>query len=291
MKHITRDKLSGYVFIIPAVALILLFNVIAMGGSLYISLTKWNLLSPQKTFVGLENFKRALNDPIVWISFKNTAFYAFFMVLMTTLLSLFLAVLVDKFFKKGAAILKTSYYIPSITPMVAISFIWLWLYLPMGIINTILGLFSLPQPNWLMNTSLAMPAIIIMSVWKTTGYYMVIFLAGLNDIPKVFYDAAKVDGAGGIQVFWSITLPLLKNTLIFVLVMLTITSFQVFTPVYVMTRGGPGRSTEVVSAVVYKQGFKFLHMGYAASIAWLLFGAIFTLVVFQTKRYISQQMY
>ena len=162
---------------------------------------------------------------------------------------------------------------------------------PTGGINRLLQLINIKGPNWLFNPSTALPAIMIMTVWGAVGYYMIIFLAGLAEIPEVFYEAAKVDGAGRWHTFWKITIPLLRNSLIFAFVTLTIAAFQVFTQVFIMTQGGPMNQTQTVQMVVYHYAFQRFEMGYASAISWLLFGVIFFFSALQLKLFISRELY
>lgn len=281
--------LSPYLYAGPAALLITTFSLGAMIVSLVISFYDWNVVSPVKTFVGLEHFRKALADPLTWVALRNTAFYVVGVVPLVMVLSLSLALAVNALPWKS--FFRTVAYLPSITPGVVVAFIWLWLYEPEGLLNKALLLLGIKGPNWLMDPRWAMPAVILMSGWASSGYFMVIFLAGLNDIPKSFYEAAKVDGANRWHLLRHITLPLLRNSLIYVTVMLTISSFQVFTQVYIMTRGGPGNSTQVVNLLIFQHAFQFFNMGYAAALSWILFAVVLVLVVFQTRLFASRQIY
>jgi ABC-type sugar transport system permease subunit len=207
-----------------------------------------------------------------------------------TVISLLLAVLGNQV-RRGRALFRTVFFIPTITPIVVTSMLWVWLYEPSGGINKLLDMVNIEGPNWLFNPSTALPAIMIMTIWGAVGYYMIIFLAGLAEIPEVFYEAAKVDGAGRWHTFWKITIPLLRNSLIFAFVTLTIAAFQVFTQAFIMTQGGPMNSTQTVQMVVYHYAFQRFQMGYASAISWLLFGVIFFFSALQLKLFMSRELY
>lgn len=280
----------GYLFISPAVLLISVFSYIAIGFSLYISFHEYDIITDVRPFVGLENYTRALADELVGIGFWNTILYVVAIVPAITIVSLFLAVLGNQA-RVGRSFFRTIFFIPTITPGVVTAMLWVWLYEPTGGVNKLLKLFGISGPNWLFDPNTALPAVMLMTIWGAVGYYMIIFLAGLAEIPQVFYEAAKVDGASSRHTFWHITLPLLRNSMIFVVVTLTIAAFQVFTQVYIMTRGGPANATQTVQMVVYRYAFSNFEMGYASAISWLLFGIIFIFSALQLKLFISRELY
>jgi multiple sugar transport system permease protein len=284
-----RRTYAGYFFVSPAALLIVVFSLVAIVVSFYISFFQWDILSDTHPFVGLANYRQALGgDNLFWIALRNTAYYVVFVVPGITVLGFGLALIANEALF-GRAVFRTIYFLPSITPMVVIALIWIWLYTPDGLLNTILGAFGLPQPNWLSDANTAMPAIIVMSVWQAVGYYTAIYMAGLADIPQDFYDAAKVDGANRLQEVRHITIPLLRNVTIFVTVTLAIAAFQMFTQVYVMTQGGPVNATETMQAIIYKNAFRYFKMGYASAISWLLFLVIFALVAIQMRIFRSRE--
>ncbi|MBX3050079.1 MAG: sugar ABC transporter permease [Caldilineaceae bacterium] len=280
----------AYVFLSPAVILISIFSYAAIGFSLYISFHEYDLITDFRPFVGLENYTEAFADKLVKIGFRNTILYVIAIVPAITLISLFLAVLGNQV-QKGRALFRTVFFIPTITPSVVTAMIWVWLYEPTGGINRLLKMIGISGPNWLFDPSTALAAIMLMTIWGAVGYYMIIFLAGLAEIPQTFYEAAKVDGASPRHTFWHITLPLLRNSMIFVVVTLTIAAFQVFTQVFIMTRGGPMNSTQTVQMVVYTYAFSYFEMGYASAISWLLFGIIFFFSALQLRMFISRELY
>jgi multiple sugar transport system permease protein len=191
----------------------------------------------------------------------------------------------------GKSIFRTIYFLPSITPIVVIALVWVWLYSPEGMFNQLLEKIGIHGPNWLMDAHIAMPSVIIMSIWVHVGYYVVIYLAGLADIPRDFYDAAKVDGANIWQEILFITVPLLRNVTLFVTATLAIGAFQVFAQIYIMTLGGPGSATTSMQLLIFRQGFQYFRMGYAAALSWLLFALIFVLVAIQLRITRSEQIF
>lgn len=280
----------GYLFVSPAVILIVIFSYIAMGFSFYISFHNWDLIRDTRVFIGFDNYRRAFGDRIVLTSFRNTAYYVAVTVPSIVVGSMFLA-LIGNQIRRGRALFRTIYFIPTITPGVVTAMLWIWVFEPTGLFNRVLSVFGVRGPNWLFSREYVIPAIVIMTVWAAMGYYMILFMAGLSDIPEVYYEAAKVDGANRWQSFWNITIPLLRNTLIFVFVTLTITSFQMFTQVFIMTEGGPARASQTVQLTIYQRAFQFLQMGYATSISWILFAVIFIFSAMQLKIFIARELY
>jgi len=283
--------LPPYLFIAPAGLVVIVFSFLAMGLSFYMSFHQWGVLSKDHPFVGLANYREALfEDDVFWVAFWNTITFVVAFVPGTAIGGLALALIGNRA-PRGRGIFRTIYFIPSITPVVVTSLIWIWIYSGQGLLNIGLKVVGVTGHNWLLDNRTAMPSIIVMSVWGGIGYYMVLFMAGLSDIPTVFYDAARVDGANSWKTFWYVTLPLLRNTIAFVVVMLTIGAFQVFTQVYIMTRGGPANATEVMQAIIYKQAFEFLRMGYASALSWCLFVAIAVFAAIEMKILRSEQLY
>jgi multiple sugar transport system permease protein len=280
----------GYVFVAPAALFLMVFSYGAILFSLYVSFRSWDIVNPEKPFVGLDNFRRALDSPLFWTALQNTATYAVAIVPAVTALAFVLALFAHHA-PRGRGFFRTVYFIPTITPGVVISLIWAWLYAPSGPISGLIAQAGITPPNWLNDPGWALPSIIFMSVWTAVGYYMIVFIAGRADVPEVYYDAAKVDGANSFQMFWHITIPLMRNSIAFVVVVLTIGAFQVFTQMYVMTRGGPANATISVQYLIYTQGFQQFHMGYAAAISWLLFAVIFCFSAIQLRIFQSTRVY
>ena len=274
----TRQRVA-YLYVAPAFLIVLVFSFVSMGISFYVSLHQWDTFRGGGEFVGASNYVRALTDPssVFWLALRNTIVYVVMAVIAMLCTSLPLALLCRKA-RYGQSFFRTLYFIPSITPGVVVSLIWIWLFQKWG------GLLDRPQT--------ALLAIAVVGVWQGSGYNMLLFLAGLNEIPQEFYDAARVDGAGRLQEFRHVTIPLLRNTLVFVTVMVIIGSFQVFTQAYVMTGGGPQRSTEVVALQVFKNAFSYAgQMGYASAMAWLLFAVLFVFIMVQLRLFRSRRVY
>lgn len=285
------SRLSAYMFVSPSLLLIGTFSCIAIAYSLWISLHDYDVLARRCPYVGLDNYRELLHDEVFLLSLLNTSYYAVMAVPSILLGALILALLADRA-GRGSPVIKVIYFVPSITPGVVVSLLWVWLLRDDGAVNQMLATVGIAGPNWLQNPHSAMPAIVVVSAWQSVGYYMIVFMAGLNDIPKMYYEAALIDGAGPLRRFLYITIPLLRNTLVFVMVMLIIGSYQVFTQVYIMTNGGPQNATEVVQAQIFRNAFQFVgRMGYAAAMAWVLFAIIAFFVILQMRLVRSTKLY
>lgn len=286
-----RSQNIGYLFVAPALTLIGTFSLVAIVYSFWISLHRYDVLAKHNPFIGLANYREVLADDVFRLSLLNTSYYVVLAVPSIMCCALVLALLADRA-GRGSPVVKIIYFIPSITPAVVTSLLWIWLLRADGGVNLLLGLAGLHGPNWLLNPRTAMPAIVLMSTWQAVGYYMIIFMAGLSDVPKMYYEAARIDGAGPISRFWHITVPLLRNTFVFVTAMLIIGAYQVFTQVYIMTNGGPQNATEVIQAQVFRNAFQYVgKMGYAAAMAWILFGIIAIFITLQMKFMRSRKLY
>jgi multiple sugar transport system permease protein len=277
-----RNDIDGYLFIMPWLIGMVFLTVGPMVASFVLSFTHYEILGPV-TFIGLENYTDILTDDrLFWQSMQNTFFYVVGSVPVRLIIALLLAVLLNMKFS-GTRLFRTIFYLPSVTSGVAVATVWLWMFEPTyGVINNVLRFFGLPGPPWLGSLTWAMPSIIIMS-WIYIGSMMVIFLAGLQGIPRHLYEAAEIDGAGRLMQFRNITLPMLSPTIFFNLVMAIITSFQVFTNVYVMTRGGPANATLVYMLYLYNQAFRYIQVGYASALAWILFVIILLITLIQFR--------
>lgn len=275
-----QEAIFGYLFILPALAILAIFVIYPVISGFVISFLEWDVLSASH-FVGLDNYRKLLVDTDFKTALWNTAYYAGVTVPLTILISLGLALLLNQGLI-GTATYRAIYFLPVITSSVAISVVWKWIYNPdYGLLNIALYSLGLPCPDWLGSTTWAMPAIIIMSIWRGLGSNIVIFLAGLQGVPRSLYEAATIDGASRYQLFRHITLPLISPTTFFVLVMSVISSFQVFDQVMVMTQGGPGNATLVVVYHIYREAFRNFRMGYASAAAYVLFLLILILTLFQ----------
>ncbi len=284
LKPAAREAIAGYLFLLPNLLGFLIFTVLAVGASAVISMTDWDLLSRPK-FVGLDNYVKLLTgDPLFRKVLLNTFYFTFVSVPLTIVISLGLALALNQGIR-GLALYRAAYFMPVITAMVVVALIWRWLYNPdFGVLNYLLNQLGIRRPpNWLADQRWAMPAVMIMAIWKHVGYNMVIFLAGLQAIPSNLYEAASIDGAGRWERFRYVTLPMLTPTTFFVLVISLIGSLQVFDAVLVLTDGGPANATRTIVFHIWEQAFRFLHMGYAAAIAWILFFIIFLITLLQWR--------
>lgn len=283
-------QIAAYTFIAPAGLLLVVFSVIAILVSFFLSFSDWSPLKSKWGMVGFDNYEETLTSWRFWNAMKNTGLFVVFSVPSITVASLLLA-LIGNHARKLKSLFRTLFFIPTITPGVVVALIWIWMFRLDGGVNNILAKLGIEGPNWLLDVTTALPAIIIMTVWAAVGYYMIIFMAGLADIPQVFYEAAKVDGANRLQTFRHITMPLLRNPMIFVIITLIIGSWQVFTQMFIMTRGGPAYATESVQLEIFRNAFRRFEMGVASSMSWVLFAVIFLFTAVQMKIFISRQIY
>jgi multiple sugar transport system permease protein len=269
-------------FLAPDMLGILAFTAFPVVAAIVLSFLDWNLITAA-SYVGLDNFRELLKDEVFWQTMGHTVYFTLGTVPTSMALGLALALALNRPLR-GVTFLRTAYFIPVIVPLISVAMVWRWLYdRDFGLINYFLSLVHLPLLGWLTTTTWAMPAVIIMSIWKGLGYNLVIYLAGLQSIPRRLYEAAEMDGASAWQRFWRITFPLLTPTTFFVLVVSIINSFQVFGQVYVMTRGGPGTATSTIVYYIYHVGFELFRMGYASALAWALFMVIFALTLVQVR--------
>lgn len=278
-----KDSFWAALMIMPALLGTIIFILIPVIGSFFISLTEWDLISPPK-FVGINNYVKLFEDPVFYQVISITTVYAIAVVILGIILPIILAIALNQKIK-GLVLFRTAYFIPVITPMIVAGIVWSWIFDPNnGIINFLLKIVGFShQPNWLFDSKWALIAIIIVSVWKNLGYNMLIFLAGLQGIPDTLYEAAELDGATGIKKHWHVTIPMLTPSIFFVCVMSTISAFQVFDLIYLMTSGGPENSTMVIVYWLFKNAFEFFKVGYASSIAYVLFIIILILTLIQWK--------
>ncbi len=269
-------------FLLPNIIGFLCFTALAVVIAFGVALTEWDLLIPPK-FIGLANYERLLTrDPVFVKALTNTVYFVLGVVPFDVVCALTLALLLNRPIK-GMTIYRAIYFVPVVTSLVAVAIIWQWLYhSEVGLFNYFLRAVGITGIEWLNSTEWAMPAVIIMSVWKGFGYYAVIFLAGLQGVPGHLHEAANIDGANAWQRFWKITLPLLSPTLFFVLVISIIQAFQVFAQIFIMTRGGPASATSTIVYYIYNSGFVWYRMGSAAAASWVLFAIIFAITLIQT---------
>jgi multiple sugar transport system permease protein len=282
---------AAYFFLAPGLSAIFIFFFIPVIAALVISFTDFDIyaLGDYSTvrFIGLSNYIELFDDPLFWTALKNTFYYVFAASPISIAVSLGAAMLLNSKLIKFKGIFRLSYFIPVVTTLVAVAIVWRFIYHPkFGIMNYFLSWFNIDPVDWLGDPNWAMPAIILMSVWKNFGYNMIIFIAGLQNIPEDLYEAASMEGASGFQKFKSITLPMLAPTTFFVSIITMIGFFQLFAEPYIMTQGGPLNSTLSIVQYMYQEGFRWWNMGYSASIAFVLFFIIFigTLIQFRLQR-------
>jgi multiple sugar transport system permease protein len=280
-----RQLIPVYLFILPGMALFLIWQLYPLTDALVMSFFHWNLLTSSQ-FVGLENYQRALSDPLFWQSLRNVVVYTAITVPGQMILGLAAALLLDQSIR-FRGVFRTLYYLPVITSWVVVSIMFTYLYNSQaGPLNYLLDDVLHIIPNyqiWLGDPNTALPSIATMGIWKGIGWNMVIFLAGLQSIPPDLYEAAKVDGAGAIKRFTRITLPLLRPTTAFLVVILVIGGLNTFIPVWIMTQGGPLHSTETVLTYMYKNAFADIDLGYGAAISYLFTLLIFTISVAEIR--------
>lgn len=284
-----REALWAYAFLGPAFFFLFVLILFPILFAFWISLHDWSLIPRDFPLIGLKNYIEAFKDPLTLQSLRNTLVYTVGAVPVSMMLSLILALIMnqDKLpFRTG---FRTAYFIPVITSWVAVSFVWVWMFEPRyGLVNAFLALFGITGIKWLASPFWALPAIMIVSIWKGLGYNMVIFLAGLQGVPRELHEAAKIDGANRWQSFWHITFPLLNPTIVFITVTAVIGSLQVFTPAVIMTTvqgeaGGPINSTRVMVYHIYSTAFRYNQLGYGAALAFLLFALILVITLVQLR--------
>lgn len=278
MKKFFNEDIQLNLLVLPALAGTFVFIIIPVFFSFYLSFCKWDLLSNIE-FVGLKNYFELLSSSNFGLIIQNTFVFAISTAIISIILPLILAAVLNNKIR-GSEFFKTAYFLPFITPMIVIAIAWEWIFDPNnGLLNYVLR----AHINWLYDTKTAMIALIIVSAWKLIGYNMVIFLSGFSAINPNLYEASKIDGANAVQTFFRITLPMLSPTIFFVLVITTISSFQVFDLIYLMTQGGPMDSTNVLVYWIYKNAFEFFNIGEASAGAYILFLIILLLTVLQWK--------
>ncbi|MGB9686899.1 MAG: carbohydrate ABC transporter permease [Rectinema subterraneum] len=281
-----KDELLGWLTVIPALVSQILFIYLPLATALYISFNNWNLIRPMR-WVGLDNYTTMFATADFWNSLKITSIYVVGTVIPSVVLGLILALFLNIKWLKGKGILRTLFYIPVITSMAAAAVIWGWLFeANYGLMNVMLGWIGISKIAWLSDPDYSLAALMIIGIWKRVGYNMVLFLAGLQAIPSVYYEAADIDGASNYQKIMSITLPLLSPTTLFVFIVQFIASFRVFVSVSVMTRGGPAKSTQVITYYLYENAFRYLKFGYASAIAVFMFlmMVLFTIIQFRASK-------
>ncbi len=279
---------AAILFLAPAMVLLTVFFFVPVIAGFALSLTDFDLYTIGDTsnirLVGLRNYADLFASSIFWTAFANTMYFALVGGPLTVAVSLAGALLINAKLTRFKSLFRTIYFAPVVTTLVAVSIVFKYIYHPrFGMLNRFLDTLGLPQPDWLGDPKLAMFAIILLAVWKGFGYTMIIFIAGLQQIPDELYEAATLDGAGKWRQFRHVTLPMLAPTFLFVGIVVAIGQLQIFAEPYVMTRGGPLNKTVTVVMLMYEQGFKFWEMGYAAAVAFVLFLVIGAATLLQMK--------
>jgi multiple sugar transport system permease protein len=303
-----EDAIAGWVFVLPAMLIYVTFVFGPVLYAIFISFFHWELVVPNRTWVGLDNYRTLIHDSDFWNAFRNTTWYAVIVVPVQTTTGLVLAVLANRKIR-GRTFFRTSFYFPSISSSVVISIIFLWMFSARGFINFVLKSFGFPTPKpvwlanpngviaialshlgidhvsvWLQGPSVALLSIMLLNIWTTTGTMMVIFLAGLQDMPVEVYEAAALDGASRYRLFRDITVPLIKPVTLFVLTIGFIGCFQVFDQIWIMSQGGPAKSTTTLVYLIYTEAFEFGQgFGYASSIAMVLLAMVLAIYLVQQR--------
>lgn len=275
-KLTNNQNFAAWIFIVPAILGTFIFILIPVICSFGLSFTSWDMLNPIN-FVGFENYKLLLKDGLFYKILLNTIVFALSTSILGVIIPLILAAILNSKIR-GSEFYKTAYFLPFITPMVVVGIVWAWIFDPnIGFLNQVLNIHI----NWLYDSKFAMPALIIVSVWKLIGYNMIIFLSAFSSVSQSLFEAAKIDGANAYQTFKNVTIPLLSPTIFFVVIITAISSFQVFDLIYLMTQGGPFDSTNVLVYSIYKNAFEYFNIGKASAIAYVLFVIILVLTLIQ----------
>lgn len=291
--HEMRNEWTAYLFNAPGLILFAVFTVYAVGAAAYLSFQDWDSIRNAGTPVGLDNYRAVFRDSEWWAAMGHTAYFTFGSMLPSMVIGLFIASLLNSKIR-GLGLFRTAFYLPAITPLVIATLLWKWVYNgDYGLANYyLLKLHLIDQPlQFLSNSKLAMPAIIVMQIWLNIGFNMIVYLAGLQSIPAELYEAAEVDGASAWQRMRRITFPLLLPTTVFLLVFQTILGMQTFDQIFVMTNGGPpgpGGATTTVTYYIWLNAFRYFRMGYASALAWTLFAVVFTLSLIQFRWYLKR---
>lgn len=278
---------TAYLFIGFPLLLFGVFTFFPILFAFVISFYDWNLLIPDRPFIGLANYLELFQDRVFLIAIKNTVVYTLGVVPIQTLLALVLAFIMNQKIK-GRSFFRLAFYIPAVTSSVVTSIIFVWIYSKPGLLNYLLSMIGIEGTDWLSNPSTALFAIMALNIWTTSGYFMISFLAGLQSIPQSLYEAAKIDGANQWQQFWKITVPMVRPITYFVVVLGLIGCFQVFDQIYVMSSGGPVNSTTTMSFFTYNNSFKYFRLGYGAASAVVLAIIIFAATWMQKKYFPSE---
>lgn len=275
-----KEGRTAFFFLLPSLIGVILFLVVPILASLVLSFTNWKLLGKPE-FVGFANYIRLFStDPQFWAVLRNTLFFTAEYLVLNIIISLGLAVWISSL-KVGQRWFRVIFFLPTFTPGIAVAIVWMLIFAPGGFFDFLMSAISVQVPSVLTDQTLAMQAVVVVSLWAGVGYNTVLFNAALDMVPANYLEAARIDGASAWDRFWKIRLPLISPTLFFGTVMTAITSLQVFDQIYVMTRGGPGSATATLGYAIYQKGFQNFQMGYASSIAWVMFALIMALTALQ----------
>lgn len=285
------DLLTGLGFLAPSAFILLCFVVLPVASAFLLSFTDWELLARERSFIGLQNYIDLLRKPDLWRVIRNTLYFSALKIPLDMALSLGIALLLNQKLR-GLSFYRTAFFLPVITSTVAVSAVWRWIYDPnFGLANAALKFIGLSPQTWLSDPKLAMPAVALVALWKGLGYDVVIYLAGLQNIPPVYHEAAQIDGANAWQRFRHVTWPLLSPVTYFILIMSIINSFKVFAQIHVLTpEGGPLGSTEVMVFYIYRLAFQEYHFGRAAAVAFIMFVIVVSLTALQ-RRFIEPRVH
>jgi multiple sugar transport system permease protein len=282
-----RREWSAYLFLAPGLIVFSIFTLFALLFAFYLTFHEWDIINPDKPFLGLKNYSRMMTDTDFQQSIINTFYFTGASVPLSMIIGLLIALLLNQGIRLRG-LFRTMFFLPQVTPFIVVAIVWKWLY------NGDYGLFNyyllkahlIDQPlHWLSDQNLAMPAVVLMTVWAGIGFSMVVYLAALQAVPEELYEAAKVDGAGSVARFWNVTVPQLRPTTLFLLVIGIIGSLQVFTQIYVMTNGGPVDRTTTMVFYIYQAAFKFYQMGYASTLSFVLFAMTLVFTAIQLWLY------
>ncbi|CAN7715685.1 carbohydrate ABC transporter permease [Rhizobium sp. LjRoot258] len=279
-RFLRPDTQTAILFLLPSFLGFMAFMALPILASLALSFTSWQLISTP-SFVGFQNYVRLFTvDPAFYTVLRNTLFFAIEYLTLNIIVSLTLAVWISSL-RYGKALFRVIFFLPTFTPTIAASVVWLLIFTPDGLADSLIRSLGLGLPNFLLSTTWAMQAIVLVTLWANVGYNVVMFNAALDLVPKHYLEAATIDGANAWQRFWRIRLPLISPTIFFATVMTAITSLQVFDEIYAMTRGGPGSATATLGFAIYQKGFANFQMGYASALAWVMFIMIMALTILQ----------
>ena len=282
---------AAFVLLLPAAIGLIVFSFVPILQAFQVSFYDAPLLSPQRTFIGLENYVTAFSDPVFIRALTNTVVYSIEVVILQVVVALILALLIRNYFP-GIGVFRSAYFLPVMTSLVVVSTVWKIMYhTDNGLINSIVRSFSLAPIPWLTSPDVALLSMVIVGVWKEVGFSMLVLLGGLQGIPQDLYEAGAIDGATGWNAFWKITLPLLRRAMLFVVVLATINAFKLFVPIYVMTEGGPADSTQSLVYYIYRSAFSYYKVGYASALSFILLIMVVILAAIQFRVFRSDVEY